>query len=226
MANYQFIPKVECLSEEVGCYPIAALAEETGVYSATPEFVREHCGPIAVGILNRVPDWYYAEAKQLGLHVNCDIRIHRLYPSDYPAYPGWHCDGEFRETYFAQPDMERIQVHKHLTCTVSSHPQGVSNAQFLMEPFRFVSDETSADFVLWREINAALEAQPIKRVLDTRDGQLWCFDSWTLHRVMPATIRGWRLFFRMSMWHRPNLGDGGRVTRQEQVYKYVGQSGW
>lgn len=53
-----------------------------------------------------------------------------------------------------------------------------------------------------------------------------CFDSWTLHRCMPAKIRGWRLFFRMAMWHKPNLGDGGMITKQEQVYKLAEAGNW
>lgn len=53
-----------------------------------------------------------------------------------------------------------------------------------------------------------------------------CFDSWTLHRAMPTKIRGWRLFFRMAMWHKPNLGEDGMISKQEQVYKLVEGSGW
>ena len=54
---------------------ITELAAEQGVYSATPEFIRRHCGPIANMILDQVPSWYYDEAKELGLYPNCDIRM-------------------------------------------------------------------------------------------------------------------------------------------------------
>lgn len=227
MKVYNFRPKFEVLDAlPQGHFDIADLEKEIGVYSATPKFIEDNCGPIANWILDMVPSWYYDEAKSLGLYPNADIRIHRLYPSDYPAYPGWHCDGEFRETYFSQPDLDRIQVHKHLICTVSSHPEGVSNCQFLMDDFEHQTDEERPDFSLWQEVNARLKRVQAKNVFDTRDGQLLCFDSWTLHRVMPAQIRGWRLFFRMSMWHKPNLGKGGMITKQEQVYKYVGDPGW
>ncbi len=87
-------------------------------------------------LLDLVPDWYYEKAEQLKLYPNCDVRIHRLYPGDFPAYPGWHCDGEYRETYFSQPDLDRINVHYHITATASSHSCGVSNTQFLNEPFK------------------------------------------------------------------------------------------
>ncbi len=202
------------------------LEREVGVYSATPEFIRSHCGDIARAILDRVPAWYYDEADRLGLYPNCDVRIHRLYPGDFPAYPGWHCDGEYRETYFSQPELDRIRVHKHLVATVSTCEAGVSNTQFLDCPFAFASDEVTPDHGLWQQVNEALEAIPSRRVYDAADGRLMCFDSWTLHRATSAKVRGWRLFFRMAMWHKPNIGNGGMISKQEQVYKYIGHYGW
>lgn len=227
MKTYEFQPRVERVGALLsGQRTIAEMEREIGVYSATPDFVQHHCGPIANGILARVPYWYFDEAKALGLYPNIDVRIHRLYPGDFPAYPGWHCDGEFRETYFSQPDLDRIKVSKHITCTVSSHEGGVSCAQFLAEPFTATVNEESRDATLWGQVHAQVEKKAQKKLLDTRDGDLMLFDCWTLHRAMPARVRGWRLFFRMSMWHRPNLGDGGMISKQEQVYKVWEGSGW
>lgn len=209
-----------------GCVSIAEMERERGVYSAKPDFVREHCGPIANAALDLVPAWYYDEARGLKLFPNVDVRIHRLYPGDYPAYPGWHCDGEFRETYFSQPDLDRIHVHKHLTMTVSTNELGVSCTQFLADPFDAVVDADLSDVTLWGQVHDQVETARPRRVYDTRDGELMCFDSWTLHRATPARIRGWRMFFRMSMWHKPNLGAGGMLTKQEQVYKLAEGSGW
>lgn len=226
MTNYRFQPNFGVAAEFPGFAEIADLEREQGVYSATPKFIRENCGDIAREILRSVPDDYYAKAEELKLYVNCDVRIHRLYPGDYPAYPGWHCDGEYRETYFSQPDLNRIPVSHHLIGTVSSNGMGVSNTQFLMEDFDFQSDEVDAGHGLWQQVNDQLSGSGARSTFDSSDGQLIRFDSWTLHRAMPARVRGWRLFFRMAMWHKPNLGDGGKVTKQEQVYKIVGQAGW
>lgn len=226
MGIFTFKPNFETIANFQPVYSIADLEREQGMYSATPEFLTKNGGDISRNILASVPDWYYEEAERLKLYPNVDVRIHRLYPSDYPAYPGWHADGEFRETYFSQPDLNRIQTHKHLIATVSSHEMGVSNTQFLDEEFTIDSDETSPDFSLWQQVNTLLEKKNPKTIWESEDGQLNCFDSWTLHRATPAKIRGWRLFFRMSMWHKPNLGNGGMLTKQEQVYKYVGHAGW
>lgn len=223
---YSFEPNFEIIKIFPGQASIEQLEREQGVYSATPEFVIKHCGPLAKKLLNTVPQEYYQEAKRLGLYPNIDIRIHRLYRGDYPAYPGWHCDGEYRETYFSQPDLDKIKVSKHLIATISSHPEGVSNCQFLSERFEYEPKQVDSEHTLWGQVHSKLEQKPNKKVFDSQDGQLILFDSWSLHRVMPARIRGWRLFFRMSMWHRKNLGNGGMLTKQEQVYKLVEGSGW
>jgi hypothetical protein len=226
MRSYVFNPAFSVIAERPGVAAIGELEREQGVYSATPDFVRAYCGPIAKALLELVPDSYYARARELGLSPNIDVRIHRLYPGDFPAYPGWHCDGEYRETYFSQPDLERIKVSEHLCCTVSSAPNGVSNCQFLTDPFACDVGEVSQEHTLWGQVDAAIRAGHERATWGSKDGQMVAFDSWSLHRAMPAKIRGWRLFFRMSMWHRPNLGGGGMLTRQEQVYKLAEGSGW
>ena len=229
---YHFINASEIIATFPGVYPIDDLEKEIGVYSATPEFVRANCGAIANGILDQVPVSYYERCKELGLFPNCDVRIHRLYPSDYPAYPGWHCDGEYRETYFSQPDLDKIPVSYHLTATASSHEAGISNTHYLIDSFsyrpqqHFDIQSTQDQHTLWGKVNELLEKQKKKQVWNSQDGQLVQFDARTLHRAMPAMRRGWRLFFRMSMWHKPNLGNGGMITKQEQIYKVLGHIGW
>lgn len=226
MPRYQFRPNFSVYAAVQGLHKVADLEKEVGVYSATPQFVRKNCGDIARTFLAAVPDAYFAEAEGLKLYPNIDVRVHRLYPSDFPAYPGWHCDGEYRETYFSQPDLYRIKVHKHVVATASSAPGGVSNTQFLAEDFDCDVGEVDNEHTLWGQVHAQLERKQPKRLYDTSDGDLMVFDSWTLHRAMPARIRGWRLFFRLAMWHKPNLGAGGMVTKQEQIYKLIEGGGW
>lgn len=223
MTTYNFTPNFRVVNRVAPTASIAALEGERGVYSATADFVREHCGPIANGILDAVPGWYFDEAESLGLFPNIDVRVHRLYPGDFPAYPGWHCDGEYRETYFSQPDLDRIKVSRHVIATVSSHENGVSNCAFMTTPMTVDIERADSEHTLWGQVDALARGQPCEA---TEDGALYLFDSWSLHKVMPARVRGWRLFFRLSMWHRPNLGAGGMLTKQEQVYKLAEGSGW
>lgn len=226
MTSYHFQPRFAQITRIPATFSIAQLEREVGVYSATPTFVRERCGEIAQMFLDQVPETYYAEADRLELYPNCDVRIHRLYPGDYPAYPGWHCDGEYRETYFSQPDLNHIKVSHHLTGHVSTVPGGVSCTQFLTQPLTIhLTKKPDSEHTLWGQVHQ--EVQRLRGpTISIEDGQLVQFDSWTLHRATPARVRGWRLFFRMAMWHRPNLGQGGMITRQEQVYKTVEGTGW
>lgn len=190
MSSYNFKPNFEIIKTFQGKYNISDLEKEVGVYSATPQFLRDNCGDIAKNILNQIPDWYYVEADKLGLYPNVDVRIHRLYPGDFPAYPGWHCDGEFRETYFSQPDLNKIKVSRHITCTVSSCDEGVSNTQFLLEPFECQVDSPSSENTLWGQVHALLSKKNNKKSFDTKDGQMMLFDSWSLHRAMATKTRG------------------------------------
>lgn len=81
MRTYTFEPKFSVVHEVQPVWQIADLERERGVYSATPAFVREHCGDIARLLLSHVPDEWYADTEKLGLYPNCDVRIHRLYPA-------------------------------------------------------------------------------------------------------------------------------------------------
>lgn len=224
-----FTPNWESVGSLKTTPTIADLAAEVGFYSATPEFIRAHGGPIAREFLDQVPAWFYTECQRLGLYPNADARIHRLYPGDFPAYPGWHCDGEFRETYFAQPDLEKIPLSWHIIAH-TSWPPGISCTEILNEtidvgpvPDLDLRDEGNQR-TLWGHVHACVQSQP-RRTVTVPDGDLILMDARTVHRCRPTTVRGWRMFLRMSMWHKPNLGRG-HISRQEQVYKLVEGSGW
>ena len=222
-----FVPDLAVVGTFQPTASISELAEEVGVHSASPAFVRTHCGPLANSILDTVPESFYAEADKLGLLPNIDVRIHRLYPADFPAYPGWHCDGEYRADYQSQPDLTHVERHHHLVGTLSSEEGGVSLTEFVSSPVSVTLRQTpDAQHTLWGQVHAAVNADPAVQTVSAADGQLMQFDSLTLHRARPATVRGWRLFVRVSMWHKDYLGEGGRISRQEQVYQVTEGHGW
>lgn len=197
---------------------------ETSMYSATPEFAIEHGGPITREIIKKIPEWYYDKAKELGLFPNIDVRVHNLsrdaLPADvdlFPAIPGWHTDGEFRETYSAQPDLNHVPISFHIIATVSTHRSGVSNTQFLNTPIAVYTSEHLPDFRLWQSVHSYVETIQNRSTDFMPDGAITMFDARSLHRAMPVKNNGWRLFFRMSMWHKPNL-DEGQISLQEQLY--------
>lgn len=209
--NKTFTPAVKLLNQFDGTATIAELDAETSVFAASPEFVQKNCGPIANRILDAVPQAYYDAAPE-GMLPNIDIRVHRLNIGEYPAVPGWHCDGQLRETYFAAPKLDAVSIRDTVLSCVSTGM--VSNFEIADEPF---TCDTGEDDFCWSHVNQQIE-QSNMRSFVSQDGQLYQMTIDTLHRCIPARVRGWRLFFRMSMWHNDYLGDGGKIARQQQVY--------
>ena len=223
-----FLPNYETVAK-ITPY-VDSLQGETSMYSATPEFALKHGGPLTAEFLANVPDWYYDTARQLGLYPNIDIRVHRLDFAElpagfdlYPAIPGWHADGEYRETYFSQPDLTRVPVSFHVIATTSTEASGVSNTQFLDQAIEMeigdeqASDIANADVALWSNVHRYVESLASDQTTMMPDGEIHIFDARSLHRATPATRQGERVFFRMSMWHKPNFGEG-QLSKQEQLY--------
>ena len=229
---YKFNGNYEVVSSTLGDYSLDELELEQGMYSATPDFCRRHGGPVTTWLLGLVPNSYFAEADKRGLYANIDVRVHRLYPGNYPAYPGWHCDTQFRETFFGQPQLEQTELSDHLIATVSSSLGGVSQTQFLDQDLDIDVDGGGGPDVVgqesfWKKVDSKVrELDYDFKMWTMPDGKLTRFDCWTLHRCVPASVRGWRLFFRVAMWYRPNI-DGGKLSRQEMIYMDVNQAtGW
>lgn len=229
--KYSFNSNHSVVEVTQGHYSIGELEKEQGMYSATPDFCREHGGPVTNHLLDLVPQDYLDEATSRGLYPNIDVRVHRLYPGSFPAYPGWHCDAQFRETYFGQPRVERTELSDHLICTISSDvadKEGISHTEFIDEDIELSIDQYSAEEgePFWGLVNEQMDKiYPVNSSL-MQDGELTRFDCWTLHRATPAIKRGWRFFFRVAMWYRPNL-DRGKLSRQEVIYMDMNKrTGW
>ena len=224
--NYTFTPKFSTVAKFSGVTTTQAFQFERSMYSATVEFVKKHGGPMSQLLLTKIPQEYYDEARSMGLLPNIDIRVHK-FDSDffntpglklYPAIPGWHCDGEWRETYFSQPDLDKIPVSHHLIATIASE-KGISNTQFLLDSLDFSAPEkkVSSEHTLWEQVDLLLRNNPSLRLAKMPDGEMTLFDARSLHEATPVNFPGHRLFFRCSMWHKPNLGDG-QLSLNEQLY--------
>lgn len=206
-----------------GVKTVSDIAQEIGMFSCTPEFVRRHGGPIALEFLSLIPESWVEESISLGLYPNIDVRVHRLYPSDYPAVPGWHCDGEYRKDWHAQPYINHVPPHSHLIGTVSTDESGVSLTEVFTSPLTI---EIKESVKFWDTVHKAAEMSDGKTVM-LSDGVLRSLGSRTLHRATPARVRGWRLMFRASMWHKPVFSkEGGNIARQETVYRLHESTGW
>lgn len=221
-----FKPKFELLSTIQPTHTISDIDQETSVYSASPKYLREHGGPISHAFLDAVPQAFYDKAKALSFNVIVDVRIHRLNRGEFPAVPGWHVDGDIRKDYFSQPDISKQDVlGDHIICAVSSHEDGVSNFEIIPDPLQCDLDMDDPDRTVYAQLHEHIEAHSIPRIT-TRDGQMYFMNSQTIHRATPARVRGWRIFFRMSMYHQGYLSGEGKIAKQQQVYILSEGNGW
>ena len=224
LPNYGEVAKVTPTVED--------FVDEQSIYSATIEFARKRGGKITNEFIDKIPDYFYESAAKLGMHANINVRLHDLnleiIPVGhdlYPAVPGWHADGEYRKTYFSQPDLSYIPVSYHAVGTTSTRPQGVSNTRFLDTAIQMEIVKDMPDSVMWADMHSYVEELESYEFSDIQDGNLAIFDARTLHKAMPVKESGKRLFFRVSMWHKPNLGDVGQppeeigqISKQDQLY--------
>lgn len=224
MPLYHFEPSLQQVGSFTPTATIEQIAEETGMFSASPNFVRDNGGTLTNQMLDQIPADWFEEAKELGLYPNIDVRVHRLYKDDFPAVPGWHCDGEYRRTYHSQPELDKVPIHRHIVGTVSTGATGVSLTEFVTDEVSVDIDESNGVGV-WEQVHKHIESTGAA-ITEAQDGILYDFGSMTLHRCTPAKERGWRLFLRASMWHKPYLQGEGTLARQEYVYRLAEEKGW
>ena len=220
--NYEFKPDFKTISKVNGIRNISDLSNEISVYAASPDFVRNNCGSIAIELLNKVPEWYFEKCRNLKMLPNIDIRVHRLNKGEYPAVPGWHCDGSLRETYFSQPEQGRVKIRDTIIGFVSS-VENLSSTEVFNEPLSLDIKKDGDEFSFWKKVH---DKVPKGETVNLKDGDITLMSCETLHKCTPAQKRGWRLFFRMSMWHNDYLGEQGKISTQQQVYILNEGNGW
>lgn len=159
-------------------------------------------------------------AFEYGLTPVIDVRVQRLMPGMYPSIPGWHCDAVPRKDYHSQPDFSLLHpASMHMTCLLSTS-DNVSNTEFLAVPFgmTFTDDEP-----VWKQLHKHIVKESMTS-MTIRPGWVYKFSSLTPHRTAPTVERGWRLFFRMSMYHNPPIVN--KVPAAQQVYLLSEENGW
>lgn len=205
----------------------ATLTSERMLYSADWHFARAYGGSITQAILDRLDGEPHIRkvrsGEVAGRWVVIDTRVTMTMRGQWPAIPGWHCDGVPRPDKYGQPRLDQISPSvRHYAVILSDREGGVSNTEFLTEPVECVPNPLA----IWESVNALVEAHQSSDAtlaFDTAaDGDLWEFGQNDLHRAMPAHHPGWRLFFRLTTYHRP---PHNQVRYNTQVYVEVGR-GW
>jgi len=225
----------ETIQKLHGQVETATIVEEPMLFSASPDFAESYGGPLTRSVLRaltRERDRMAAYiAEHPGTYGVIDTRSHMLMPGQYPAIPGWHCDAYPRGKGSAgQPDLKAGDPECfHYVVTVSDQPNGVSNTTFMQGVSTLDVDPER----VWGSVHEEVVRRGLGLPAPGRDGGicLWAtipdghltrFKQETLHRATKAHAKGWRWFFRLSMYHSKPMNQ---IRRQVQVYSTEG-GGW
>lgn len=222
-----FVSKAPELSTKTAAFPpitLTMLAEEPSLFSCSEAGVKIQGGPLANLALQHIQGAYVKDiynAKQAGLSAIIDVRVQRLMPGMYPSIPGWHCDAVPRQTTNGQPNFQAINPAAfHVGLTLSNEAMGVSNTEYVtdvIKPKLYHQDN------VYRQLHEEVEriAPATRRI---NDGVFVKFTPKTIHRATETHRRGWRMFLRFSMYHKPPIENG--VPGQQQVYLISEKNGW
>lgn len=203
---------------------IPLLAAEPSLFSCSEAGVKVQGGKLANIALEHIQGAFVQDiynAKHEGLSPIIDVRVQRLMPGMFPSIPGWHCDAVPRDSYKGQPNFQAINPAAfHVTLTLSTEPHGVSNTEYVMDCIK--PKLYDADHV-YRDLHEQVERiSPMIRRIE--DGVFTRFTPKTIHRATETHRRGWRMFMRFSMYHKPPIENG--VPGQQQVYILSEKNGW
>ncbi len=223
MSEFSFRSRIE----QVGVIdPVAdrdVIHAEPMLFGASPAFAREAGGPLTRTVLTALDAELRGAAAYCaatGQHLVIDTRTHMLMPGFTPAIPGWHCDAYPRGAYAEQPHLSGGNPDNfHFVAFVSDQGGGVSRTEFLQSGRTHVATGIDSEHV-WQSVHRGLTLPG--PTLTQADGQILRFWQATLHRAKPAHAKGWRWWFRASVFYKP---PENAIRKQVQVYAPEGL-GW
>ncbi len=202
---------------------LVTFAQEPSLVSCSPIMVENSGGELAKVALHHVKQYYKQDilrAEKAGLSAIIDTRVHRLMPGMFPAVPGWHCDAVPRCSYHGQPRFDLIIPEQfHVIVTLSTEPKGVSHTEFVLDTIHPKMGDNSVYHDLHREI---VRIGPRTEFIP--DGTFVKYYPKTAHRASAAHRRGWRMFFRFSMYPKPPIENV--VPNVQQVYLLSEDNAW
>lgn len=185
---------------------------EPMLYGASLRFAMDAGGPLTRAFLSAIEIDPRSD-------IIIDTRVHMLFPGQFPAIGGWHCDGVPRG-HDGQPDLARLNdPATRWTYTVAS-VDGLCNTEFAADPLD-VEIERSAGS-LWSDVHRIVQRSGVATVL-ARHGKVAEFYRDSLHRATKADRSGWRFFARAS---QSTTTPQNKVRRQVQVYVESEGAGW
>lgn len=201
------------------------LLEEVCLFACSPKAVELYGGVHTRVALRQLMESAYpyaiARGKEEGLQPVVDVRIHRLFPRQFPAVPGWHCTHVPRGGYTGQPNFGLCSQHAfHVGLILSDQPAGCSNTEYVIDPIKLFLEDPDH---VYKEMHKEVDRIRPRTEL-ARDGRFVWFNQRSIHRASPASRRGVRLYMRLSMVDKPFIANEQHAT--PQVYQLAEENGW
>lgn len=178
------------------------IRQEPMIFSCDREHARRFGGRIMAAFLKHLP---------VGRWI-IDSKVTMLMPGMYPCIPGWHHDDVPRTRSDGQPNYTSASWDSasHVATVVGD----ASLTEFVSEPITLRVPRVGR--TIYREWDKQLRRRPPKSA-QISSGDIIYFETEALHRGMPATKRGWRIFIRASI----NSTRRIRNERRSQVQVYL-----
>lgn len=207
---------------DLGDFTEEQIQAEPMIYGGSIMWTRIHGGIMTARALTLVElagmdlDWH----ARRGYHPVIDTKVVLLMPGMYSCIPGWHCDGVIRKKRGSQPDLSTLDEEvDHFLVSYDSE-NGETAPEFLDHLIGVPPNAIDPDQV-WKSVNSHISKSELSRS-QYGNGEMVKFQRSSLHRGVPAMVRQWKYFFRLSFYHMPAMNE---IRKQVQVYTDV-NGGW
>ena len=215
--DVEFKPSIETLGKYSYRPTKKEISNETILFQSDLEYSSRHGGDLTRSIIDQLfKNQLFLTHYKNNQNVIVDTRSTLTMPGTYPSIPGWHCDDVPRSIRSPQPDLSMVSENVQHFMVLLSDVDNVSSTEFVTEK---VMIDVDPDRV-WNSVDQHLNQTKVKTgFLET--GLIIRFDQKTIHRASPSLSKGWRLFFRLSLSHKPPRNE---IRKQVQVYTTI--NGW
>lgn len=201
---------------------IKKLSQEHSLFSCDVQSAKSLGGSIVNEIVEKIERLPLYKIRDTNLFPVIDVRVQRLMPGMFPSIPGWHCDNVPRSGYFSQPNFDNIPLgSKHFVCVVETE-ENVSQPEYI-DDMVIMPEEEYRPSAVYKSLHDHIERSNYRRVR-FESGDIVLMSSTTPHRATACQVRGWRMFFRLSLSHNPPIGN--TRTNMNQIYLLSEANGW
>lgn len=200
--------------DHISSRTIEEIKNEPMLWSADIDYAWENGGPITrefISKLDQSKSWLI------------DTRVHMLMEGWFPCIGGWHLDNMPRDTENGQPNYKNPpHVASHTLAVVDAGTNSLT--EFLTTPITLPEPPQGVvTYGFWSPlITKQLEEGKVQsRMIES--GRLIEFDSYTFHRGVPASGKGWRFFVRATT-DTPQPAKN-EIRRQVNTYLPI-EAGW